>query len=173
MIYLLDNNIISYFLHARREDDLMEAAKQCSLAIAEEVEKELRRDHRDGARFRAWLAGGAIQSLPILVDSEVDRTYQRLQPPMSGRGKGERASIALAAHDASLVFVANDRNAMWLALAELHHQGERMIGIPVFLRRMHEEAGLAAAAVDAGYRAKRPTWWAEWRVRLGAVSTPV
>jgi hypothetical protein len=116
LTYLLDNNIISYFLHARREDDLMEAAEQCPLAIADEVESELRRSSQDGARFKAWFARGVIRRLAILVGSEVDQTYQRLLPPTTGRGKGERASIALAAHDASLVFVASDRNAMWLAL---------------------------------------------------------
>jgi hypothetical protein len=31
LTYLLDNNIVSYFLHARREADLMDAARRCLL----------------------------------------------------------------------------------------------------------------------------------------------
>jgi hypothetical protein len=176
LTYLLDNNVVSYFLHGRREADLMDAARRCSLAIADEVSKELKRSSRDGGRFKAWFAGGAIASLAIAVGSEVDATYQALTPPTTERGKGERASIALAASDPSLVLVANDRNAMWLALAELHHAGERMIGVPVFLRRLHEQAGLVPDAIDAvvaWYPGRRPTWWADWRAKLESAAAPV
>lgn len=117
-----------------------------------------------------------IASLAIEVGSEIDATFQALTPPTSERGKGERASIALAAHDPSLVLVANDRNAMWLALAELHHAGERMIGVPVFLRRLHDQAGLVPDAIDAVlgcYPGRRPTWWADWRAGLGSTTAPV
>lgn len=176
MTYLLDNNVVSYFLHSRREADLMAAARRCSLAIADEVGKELRRSRRDGDRFKAWFIGGNIASLAIAVGSEIDATFEALQPPATERGKGERASIALAAHDASLVLVANDRNAMWLALAELHHRGERMIGVPVFLRRLHAQAGLVPEAIDAVmgcYPGRRPTWWADWRAKLESSSAPL
>jgi hypothetical protein len=176
LTYLLDNNVVSYFLHSRREADLMEAAHRCPLAIAEEVGKELKRSRRDGDRFRAWFTGGRIASLAIGVGSEVDATFEALTPPTTERGKGERASIALAAHDASLVLVANDRNAMWLALAELHQPGERMIGVPVFLRRLHEQAALAPEALDAVmscYPGRRPTWWADWRAKLQPAAAPV
>lgn len=176
MTYLLDSNVVSYFLHSRREADLMGAASRCSLAIGDEVSKELKRSRRDGERFKAWFAGGQIASLAIAVDSEVDATFQALLPPATERGKGERAIIALAAHDPSLVLVANDRNAMWLALAELHHAGERMIGVPVFLRRLHEHAGLDPAAIDAVmgcYPGRRPTWWADWRSKLGSAAASV
>ena len=90
MTYLLDNNVVSYFLHGRREADLMDAARRCPLAIADEVSKELKRSSRDGGRFKAWFAGGAIASLAIAVGSEVDATYQALTPPTTERGKGER-----------------------------------------------------------------------------------
>jgi hypothetical protein len=176
LTYLLDNNVVSYFLHCRREPELMDAAGRCSLAIADEVSKELKQSRGDGERFRAWSAGGTIASLAIEVGSEVDATFQALTPPASKRGKGERASIALAAHDPSLVLVANDRNAMWIALAELHHAGERMIGIPVFLRRLHEQADLPPETIDAVmrvYPGRRPTWWADWRAGLGSTTAPV
>lgn len=176
MTYLLDNNVVSYFLHSRREADLMTAARRCSLAISDEVRKELRRSRRDGERFQAWFAGGPIANLAITVGSEVDATFLALAPPTTERGKGERASIALAAHDLSLVLVANDRNAMWLALAELHSPGERMIGVPVFLRRLREQAGLVPEAIDAVmgcYPGRRPTWWAEWRAKLGSTTISV
>lgn len=175
MTYLLDSNVVSYFLHCRREADLMEAASRCPLAIAEEVAKELKKSRRDGGRFTTWFGGGNIASLGIQIGSSVDQTFDALAS-LTERGKGERASIALAAHDSTLVFVANDKNAMWMALAELHSPGERMIGVPVFLRRLHDEAGLSAVALDAIkaiYPGRYPTWWADWRAGLGPVSTTV
>jgi hypothetical protein len=33
LTYLLDNNVVSYFLHCRREADLMDAGHRCPLAI--------------------------------------------------------------------------------------------------------------------------------------------
>jgi len=128
LTYLLDANVISYFLHCRREVDLQP---------------------RDPRRLR--------------------RRFQSLPVSNSARGRGERASIALAAHDASRVLVANDRNAMWLALDELHLPGERIIGVPVFLRRLREQAALTVEAIDGvmGMRqGRRPTWWAAWRASL-------
>jgi hypothetical protein len=172
LTYLLDTNVVSYFLAARREADLMAAATHCSIAIADEVSAELKNDPRDGARFRSWFEGGRrIANLPIEVGSDIDRTFQNLKPPSTKRGQGERASIALAAHEPSLVWVANDKNAMWLALAELHLPGERMIGVPVFLRRLHEQAACPPIAIDAViacYQGRRPSWWAYWRASLPA-----
>jgi hypothetical protein len=107
-----------------------------------------------------------IAALDIEVASPVDATLQALRPLASSRGKGERESIALAAHDPGLVFVANDRNAMWLALQELHAPGERMIGVPVFLRRLRDGGALEPGAIDAvmhHWSGRRPTWWADWR----------
>lgn len=172
MTYLLDNNVISYFLHCRQEVALMAAGARCPLAIADEVRVELLKSRTDGERFKKWFAAGEIENLEIVVGSDIDSTFQSLPVSNSVRGRGERASIALAAHDASRVFVANDRNAMWLALDELHLPGERMIGVPVFLRRLREQAALPVEAIDGVMdmrRGRRPTWWATWRASLASL----
>jgi hypothetical protein len=169
LTYLLDANVISYFLHCRREVDLMAAGARCPLAIADEVRVELLKSRTHGERFKKWFAARGIDNLEILVGSDVDSMFQSLPVSNSARGRGERASIALAAHDASRVLVANDRNAMWLALDELHLPGERIIGVPVFLRRLREQAALTVEAIDGvmGMRqGRRPTWWATWRASL-------
>jgi hypothetical protein len=171
LTYLLDNNVISYFLHCRREIELMEAAARCPLAIADEVRVELLRSRSHGERFKKWFEAAGIENLEILVGSELDSTFQGLPVSNPNRGKGERASIALAAHDPSRIFVANDQNAMWLALAELYQPGERMIGVPVFLRRLREQAGLSVDAIDDVMdmrQGRRPTWWAPWRASLAS-----
>ncbi|MBI3201489.1 MAG: hypothetical protein HYZ29_08100 [Myxococcales bacterium] len=85
------------------------------------------------------------------------------------RDKGERASVALASVDDTLTFVANDKNGLWLALRELHARGERILGVPVFLRRLRDEAGMDAEAIDdvmAACACPVPTWWNLWRASL-------
>ncbi|MBK7076677.1 MAG: hypothetical protein IPH44_30735 [Myxococcales bacterium] len=169
MTYLLDNNVIQYFLHARHETELAEAAKRCSLAVADEVRSELTQTPNTGKRACAWLDASPIIVLPIEVGSPEDATFTQLTPLTALKNHGEGASIALAAHRDDLVFVANDKNAMWRALAELHRPGERMIGVPVFLRRLRDAAGLSTDALDdviACWNGKRPTWWADWRAAL-------
>lgn len=147
----------------------MAAAARCPLAIADEARVELLKSRTHGARFKKWLETGRIENLEIIVGSDVDSTLQALPISNPSRGRGERASIALAAHDPSRVFVANDQNALWLAVAELYHPGERMIGVPVFLRRLHEQAELPPDAIDDVMdmrQGRRPTWWAPWRASL-------
>lgn len=152
----------------------MAASKRCPMAVADEVIVELNKHPSDGGRFKKAFEGGSIASIEIVVGSDVDAIYESLKTSTSDRGKGERASIAIAAHDPSLVFVANDKNAMWLALAELHAPGERMIGVPVFLRRLQEQANLSTDAIDAVMRVwngRRPSWWAPWRATLTSPPT--
>lgn len=168
MTYLLDNNVLQYFFHAGREQDLIDVTRKTSLAIAREVFEEACRG-KHGARARKLLPGEEIIVFDIVVGSPVDQTLQALRPLVSTSGGGERESIALAVHDPGLVFVANDKNAMWMALHELHTGGERMIGVPVFLRRLHATTGLAQAVIDDVMRywsGRRPTWWPSWRASI-------
>ncbi len=60
--------------------------------------------------------------------------------------------------------MANDKNALWLALRELHAPGERLIGVPVFLRRL-VEGGLPIDAADdvlGECGTPTPTWWRDF-----------
>jgi predicted nucleic acid-binding protein len=58
--YLLDTNVVSYFLQAAREKELSEAAKNVPLAIVVEVRDELGADSkRGGPAFARWLAASA------------------------------------------------------------------------------------------------------------------
>jgi hypothetical protein len=85
---------------------------------------------------------------------------------VTARGRGERASIALAASDADLVFAGMDKGAMWIALRELWTPGERMIALPVFLRRLVDAGAFSGDAADDVMRHSNqifPTWWADWR----------
>ena len=173
MTYLLDNNVVQHFLHAKREPQLREAASQVPLAVADAVFKEACVDGKDQERkrrARILLDDGPIGRLSIDVGSSQDITLQALVSRISTtRGDGERASIALAAHDPSLVFVANDHNGLWLALRELHTRGERLVGVPVFLRRLREDAALDLDSIDDVLREylrpnhTPPTWWSPWR----------
>ncbi len=55
MTYLLDTNVVSYFLQASREKELSVAAKVKRLAIVGEVRDELVADtKRGGPAFSKW-----------------------------------------------------------------------------------------------------------------------
>jgi hypothetical protein len=59
-----------------------------------------------------------------------------------------------------------DKGGMWLALRELWAPGERVISLPVFLRRLVDGHALAGEAADDVMRRSNhllPTWWADWR----------
>jgi hypothetical protein len=170
--YLLDTMIVSYFLQAGREDALAAAAKCCSMALVDDVCRELKNDRdRGGRAFEKWLDTSNIAVRSMVVGSPASATLaQLLNAASPNKHRGERASIALTASDASLTFVTNDRNAMWIALRELWMSGERILGLAVFLRRLFEQAALGDPLVldevMSVAEATRPTWWASWRAGL-------
>ena len=102
MSYLLDAMIVSYFRQAGREAEFAAAAKCCSMAMVEEVRRELEADPKRGGRsFKAWFGTSNIDVRSIAVGSPASVTLaQLLNPVTPDKGRGERASIALAAHDA-------------------------------------------------------------------------
>jgi hypothetical protein len=165
--YLLDANVVSYFLQVRRESDLAAAAQAIPCAILDEVRQELETDRLRGARFKQWLPTSGLRVLTIAVGSDADRRLRLLDPALTTtRGKGERASIALATTDADLVFTAMDKGAMWIALRELWRPGERLIALPVFLRRLADAHALTGEAAEDVMRQSNqvvPTWWPSWR----------
>ena len=183
MTFLLDTNVVSYFLQVGRERELAEAARICPMALVDEVFRELKVDpHRGGRTFTHWFGASKISVLPIEVGSPASMTFARLRdlrPPNSNlpppnKDRGERASIALAASDLSLTFVAHDKNAMWIALREIWEPGERLVGVPVFLRRLFAASALSepviADEIIAQIKPAQPTGWAEWRSGLSGLS---
>lgn len=174
MAYVLDANVVSFFLNRQRQDDLALAAQHVDLVLADPVRLELERSRSAGEFFRRWLPTTAIAVRSLAVGGAAHVRQVELGGPLHAtRGMGERATIALAATDPTLVFVAHDKNALWLALRELALPGERLLGIPVFLRRLREQAGLDLAALEDVMDASncpRPTWWSRWREESGAAS---
>lgn len=179
MTFLLDTNVVSYFLQIGREPELAAAAKRCPMAVVDEVYRELKLDPRRGGKaFTRWFDASNIGIRPIEVGSPASMTLAQLRqmgPPNSNlpppnKDLGERASIALAVSDPSLTFVAHDRNAMWIALRELWMAGERFVGVPVFVRRLFDAEALiepeVADEIIAQIKPAQPTWWASWRAGL-------
>lgn len=179
MSYLLDTMIVSFFLQAGCKDALAEASRRCSMVLVDDVRRELENDgSRGGKPFMKWLATSNISVRSIEVGSQTSVTLtQLLNSASPSKGRGERASIALAASDASLTFVSHDKGALWIALRELWLPGERILGLAVFLRRLFEQAALEDPAVlddviaIALDPAQRPTWWASWRAGLVSGNT--
>jgi len=167
MTFLLDTNVLSDFFQARRHIELATAARTVPCAIADVVRDELAADSQRRKAFSAWLPTSNLDVVPILVGSAADRVQLSIEIGLTTpRGKGERAAIALAAADPSFTFVAMDKGALWIALRELWTPGERLIGLPVFLRRLVDAGALEGNAADdvmAGSRHVMPTWWAAWR----------
>jgi hypothetical protein len=170
--YLLDAMIVSYFFQAGRKEELGTAAKQVPMALVDEVRRELEKEKSWGAGFKKWLGTSNVEVRSIVVGTPPAETLKQLVPAgTSGKDVGERASIALAAHDPSLTFVTHDKGGMWIALREIWRPGDRILGLVPFLRRLFEEGALTDPLVldtimkfvDASHR---PTWWASWRAGL-------
>ena len=182
MTYLLDTMIVSYFLQAQRETELATAAKRCSIALVEEVRRELENDKTRGGRFfKKWFDASGIKPLAIELGTPAHATLAALVSPIStGKNLGERASIAVAASEATLTFVTNDKNGLCVALREIWMPGERVLGLAVFLRRLFEEHALEdpnalddVMAVALTSPQQQPTWWASFRARLASASAPI
>ena len=85
MTFLLDTNVVSYFLQVGRERELAEAAKRCPMALVDEVFRELKVDpHRGGRTFSQWFGASNIGVLPIEVGSPASMTSQRPRPASCG-----------------------------------------------------------------------------------------
>lgn len=171
MIYLLDANVVSYFLQASREKELSDAAKIIPFVIVGEVRDELKADKtRGGAAFAKWLAGSGINVKDLLVGSPAANTLaQFTSSAATTKNLGERASVALSLAEPGFIFVTHDKNGAWLALREIWAPGERLLGFAPFLRRLFEAKALIDAAVLddlIAYIDPRPSWWGAWRAKL-------
>lgn len=166
MAYLLDTQVVSYFLQARRENELATAAAAAPCAIVDEVHRELLADPTRGSLFDRWFPASYIKLIEVVLGSPADNLLAILQSGIVTKGRGERASIAVAATNNDLVFTCIDKGGVWLALRELWTPGERVISLQVFLRRLVDARALSGAAADDVLRCSTqvvPTWWADWR----------
>jgi hypothetical protein len=165
--YLLDTQVVSYFLQARRENELAAAAAAVPCTIVDEVRGELAADPTRGVLFDRWLPVSHLEVVAIPLGSPADLLLASLRAGIPAKGGlGERASIALAATNNDLVFAGMDKGAMWIALRELWAPGERLIALPVFLRRLVDGGALGGDIADDVLRCSHqvwPTWWADWR----------
>ncbi len=171
MTYLLDTNVVSYFLQASREKELSDAAKVVPLAIVGEGRDELGADSkRGGPAFAKWLATSGIDVKELLVGSPAANTLAQLASgAATAKNLGERATVALSLVEAGFTFVTHDKNGAWLALRETWTPGERLLGVAPFLRRLYEAKALTDATVLDDlipFAEPRPSWWGAWRATL-------
>ena len=172
MKYVLDAMIVSYFFQAGHKTELAAAAKHIPMVLVDEVRRELEKEQTWGPGFKKWLGTSNIDVRSLVVGAPESNMFTQLVPPgASGKDVGERASIALVAHDSLLTFVTHDRNGMWIALREIWRPGDRILGLVPFLRQLFEQGALTDPLVlDAIMKfvstSNRPTWWASWRAGL-------
>ena len=171
MTYLLDTNVVSYFLQAAREKELSEAAKIVPLVVVGEVRDELGADpKRGGPAFGKWLATSGIDVKELLLGSPAaNHLAQLTSGAVTAKNLGERASVALSLVEPGFIFVTHDKNGAWLALRETWSPGERLLGVAPFLRRLYEARALTDATVLDDlilFADPRPSWWGAWRATL-------
>lgn len=179
--FLLDTNIVSNFLQAGGEKELAVASRRVSLAIVDEVRRELEVDRQRGGRaFATWLAGSNVSIRRIPLGSEAAASFaQLLHPKDPHKDLGERASIALAASEPALVLVTHDKNALWMAIREIWRGSAQLMGIAPFVRLLFDQGALADPDIAdeviklSGPLEQRPTWWASWRAALGSPVSPL
>ena len=80
MTYLLDANVLSYFLNTRREEDLTACAGRVALATVGEVRDELVARPNSGTWWGAWLAASPIEVMEIEVGLRRARAAPRPPP---------------------------------------------------------------------------------------------
>lgn len=140
------------------------------MALARRVYEEVTSppEARNEARRRARRARELLESSPLgvldipLLSPAAARFAAFRQGRSTDNDAGEAESVALAAFDADLVFVTNDRRAAWLACREL---GQRVTTMPWFLRRLVEQGALAVPEADAIAQTDPklvPHWWSDW-----------
>lgn len=177
--FLLDTNIVSNFLQAGRDSEFAVASRRVSLLIVDEVRRELEADKTHGRAFKSWLASSNISVRRISLGSEAAANLaQLLHPRDPHKDLGERASIALAASEPTLVLVTHDKNALWLTIREIWRAPAQVMGIAPFVRLLFDQNALtdpeiADDVIDlSGPLEQRPTWWASWRAALGSPASP-
>lgn len=161
MRYLLDANVVLGFLRTGHATALVQLAKPLALGVLEEVRDEI--ELSKAKLPKTWWNTSGIVIHEIKLGSQAHATYAALAPPTI-RGRGERASIALAVHDNTFIFVTNDGGAARLALREL--RGARVESLASFLFAARDRLGLSWNVVDAVYaegNTTQPSWWATWR----------
>jgi hypothetical protein len=178
--YLLDTDVLRFFFEAGVPDELTDAlgsATGIEIAMVAEARDELRDSKKHGQRFRKWERSARLLVKEIDPESRAAELLNQLHPDVTiSEHLGERASIAWAAMSAPApVFVTNDGGAQRIALRELFQEGERLLGLHVWLRRLHEQAQLPARIIDKVEATAvapkdrsviRPTWWRTWRDAL-------
>jgi len=168
------------FQKARHLDALTEASAHVPLIMVEEVYDEVT-DPRNGkhadaaSRAKFAIDGSKINRRSIALGSIHATTFASLRTGKSSATAdlGEAASIALAAHDASLTFVSNDAAATLRGLQELRG---RTLSFHPFVAVLVErgaltmaKAGTLATAIRAlgDWKATHPLWWDNWLAAAG------
>jgi len=167
--FLLDANVLLDFQRAEVLPALVKAAERVDFAVAEKVLDEVTVPKRDDS---GDVVGKKRQAAKILAGSRI-RTVT-----LTDKDQGEAASVAAAASDSNLVFVAGDKVAVLWALNELFNSGERVMRVPVFIRLLHEKRALEPGTVrEVADRATShgtiPTWWASWLAAVTSTANPV
>ncbi|MCU0684584.1 MAG: hypothetical protein MUF34_20450 [Polyangiaceae bacterium] len=175
--YLIDSNVIIDFQQGGRLKELVAAAKAVPLAIVEQVftevavpepgEKQARADEKRSASKS--LLDGAVQVVVLQPGTPAENLYATL---VKTHGRGEAASISFALYEGpDCVFVTGDGPAAILALNELSDGTERVMRVPVLVRRLYEAGALEASVVHAVAlrvisHGLEPSWWATWLAGL-------
>jgi hypothetical protein len=172
--YLLDTGIVLGFQKCGHLDALADAASSVAVALVEEVYDEIT-DPRGGkhvdaaSKARRVIDASKISLCSIPLGSTEARTFSAIRRGRtSSADLGEAASIAVAVHGPSYVFVTNDGAASLRSLQEL--RGRTMSFHP-FLRVLADAGAIGPERSDEiataiqGLRdwgATQPTWWGQW-----------
>lgn len=182
MTFLVDANVFIDFQKSNLLSELVQVSHSVKVAIAEQVFEELTFPKKEDSEKRKGEKRVALSSLrqsqldiieigPETAEAKLMETLLAPLKTLKEKDRGEAASIAIASCSSELVFVTGDNTAIVWALNELFGTGERVMRVPVFIRKLYECGALSAIAVKgvaerAASHGQIPTWWTSWLAAL-------
>ena len=137
-----DSNVFSDFFNAGALAVLMEASAVTPITVVAEVQAELAKKPEFRKPLQTLLNSSAVSTREILVGTVEHRTYRSLRKHRligAAHDAGEHACIAIAMSDPEMIFLTDDKKALFTAARQLQGLPCRIASWPNWLKYVGEK----------------------------------